>query len=145
MKLIFELTTPERVVEKKEIDGLTISTMDGEVTILPGHMPLVSTLKPGMAILYLGQTQEFLALSGGFLEVQPEGRVIVLADTAERAVELDLQKVEEARKRARAVLENKRDMDDVAAAAAMAALEREIAREQTARKYRDLKHRPISN
>ncbi|MBU1028627.1 hypothetical protein KKE28_00275, partial [Patescibacteria group bacterium] len=59
--------------------------------------------------------------------------------------ELDLQKVEEARERARQALEEKRDIDEVAAAAAISALERELARERTARKYRDLKHRPIAN
>ena len=145
MKLTFELTTPERIVEKKEIDGLTIPTMEGELTILPGHVPLVSILKSGMATLYIGKEQEYLALSGGFLEVQPNGRIIVLADTAERAEELDLKKVEEARERARKALEEKRDMDDVASAAVTASLERELARERTARKYRDLKKRPIAN
>ncbi len=144
MKLTFELTTPERVVEKKEVDGVTVPTQEGEITVLPGHVPLVSNLKPGVATLHDGKNQEYISLSGGFLEVQPDGRVIILADTAERAEELDLEKIEAARERARKVLEEKRDMDEVAAAAAMVALEREIAREQTARKYRDLKRRPIS-
>ncbi|MFC1638960.1 ATP synthase F1 subunit epsilon [Patescibacteria group bacterium] len=143
MKLTFELTTPERIVEKKEVDGITLPTQAGEITVLPGHIPLVSNLRPGMATLHDGKSQEYLALSGGFVEVQPGGRVIVLADTAERAEELDLEKVEEARERARKALEEKRDLDDVASAAMLASLERELAREQTARKYRDLKRRPI--
>ncbi len=143
-KLTFELTTPERIVERKEVDGVTLPTQEGEITVLPGHVPLVSNLKPGVATLHVGSEREYLAVSGGFIEVQPDGRLIVLADTAERAEELDIQKIEEARERARQALEEKRDMDDVAAAAAMAALEREIAREQTARKYRDLKKRPIA-
>ncbi|MBU1029276.1 F0F1 ATP synthase subunit epsilon, partial [Patescibacteria group bacterium] len=53
MKLIFELTTPERVVEKKEVDGITVPTQAGEITVLPGHIPLVSSLKPGMITLHL--------------------------------------------------------------------------------------------
>ncbi|MBU0624848.1 ATP synthase F1 subunit epsilon [Patescibacteria group bacterium] len=146
MNLIFELTTPERVVAKKEVVGITVPTQAGEITVLPGHIPLVSSLKPGMITLHLLEGQEeYLAVSGGFLEVQPTGRVILLADSAERAEELDLQKVEEARERARRALEEKRDIDEVAATAAISALERELARERTARKYRDLKHRPISN
>jgi F-type H+-transporting ATPase subunit epsilon len=144
MKLTFELTTPERVVEKKQVDGVTIPTEAGEITVLPGHVPLVSSLRPGVCTLHIGKEREYLSVSGGFIEVQPDGRLIVLADTAERAEELDLEKIEAARERARKVLEEKRDMDDVAAAAAFAALEREIAREQTARKYRDLKKRPIA-
>lgn len=141
-KLTFELTTPERIVEKKEVDGVTLPTQEGEITVLPGHIPLVSNLRPGVVTLHIGAEREYLAASGGFIEVQPDGRLIVLADTAERAEELDMEKIEEARERARKALEEKRDMDDVASAAAIAALEREIAREQTARKYRDLKRRP---
>jgi F-type H+-transporting ATPase subunit epsilon len=145
MKLTFELTTPERIVEKKEVDGVTLPTQEGEITVLPGHVPLVSNLKPGVVTLHEGKEQEYLAVSGGFIEVQPGGRLIVLADTAERAEELDMEKIEAAREQARKALEEKRDMDDVAATAMLASLEREIAREHTARKYRDLKKRPISN
>jgi F-type H+-transporting ATPase subunit epsilon len=144
MKLIFELTTPERVVEKKEITGITIPTQAGEITVLPGHIPLVSNLQSGMITLHTEHGQEYLAISGGFLEVQPNGRIIILADTAEHAEELDLQKVAEAREQARKFLEEKRDLDEVASAAAVAALERELAREKTVRKYRDLKRRPAS-
>lgn len=143
-RLTFELTTPERIVESKEVDGATLPTQEGEITVLPGHIPLVANLRPGVVTLHIGGGREYLAVSGGFIEVQPDGRLIVLSDTAERAEELDMRKIEEARERARKALEEKRDMDDVAAAAAVAALEREIAREQTARKYRDLKKRPIA-
>ncbi|MEA3249460.1 MAG: ATP synthase F1 subunit epsilon [Patescibacteria group bacterium] len=142
MKLTFELTTPERIVEKKEVDGVTLPTQEGEITVLPGHIPLVSNLRPGVVTLHEGKEQEYLAVSGGFIEVQPDGRLIVLADTAERAEELDMEKIEAAREEARKALEEKRGMDDVAATAMLASLEREIAREQTARKYRDLKRRP---
>lgn len=144
MKLTFELTTPERVVEKKEIDGVTLPTQSGEITVLPGHVPLVSNLAIGMATLYAGKEKEFLALAGGFIEVQPDGRVIVLADSADRAEELDLAKVEEARERARQALEEKRDLDQVSYATAVASLEKEMARYRTAIKHRDLKKRPIS-
>jgi len=143
-KLTFELTTPERIVEKKEIDGATLPTQEGEITVLPGHIPLVGNLKPGVVTLQVGDEREYLAVSGGFIEVQSDGRLIVLADTAERAEELDMEKIEEARERARKALEEKRDLDDVASAAAIAALERELARERTARKYRDLKKRPVA-
>jgi len=143
-KLTFELTTPERIVEKKEVDGATLPTQEGEITVLPGHIPLVGNLRPGVVTLHVGEEREYLAVSGGFIEVQPDGRLIVLADTAERAEELDMEKIEEARERARKALEEKRDMDDVAAAAAISALERELARERTARKYRDLKKRPVA-
>ncbi|MFH2062994.1 MAG: ATP synthase F1 subunit epsilon [bacterium] len=140
----FELTTPERVVEDREVSGVTLPTREGEITVLPGHIPLVATLQSGMITLRSDAGEEYLAVSGGFVEVQSGGQVLVLADSADRAEELDLAKVEEARKRARQVLEEKRDLDDVSGAAAMAALERELARERVVRKYRDLKRRPIS-
>ncbi|HCC22193.1 ATP synthase F1 subunit epsilon [Candidatus Uhrbacteria bacterium RIFOXYC2_FULL_47_19] len=143
-QLKFELTTPERVVEDRPAESVTLPTQEGEITVLPGHIPLVATLKSGMITLRHGTEETFLAVSGGFVEIRPDGRVIILADTADRAEELDLEKVEEARERARLALEEKRGLDEVSSAAAFAALERELARERTVKRYRDLKKRPIS-
>lgn len=134
--LTFELTTPERVVLKQEYDGATIPTQEGEITVLPGHIPLVANLAPGMITVRKGAEEAYLAVSGGFVEVQPGSRIIVLADTAERAEELDLDKVEAARMRAEKLLTEKRHADDVSSAAAMAALERELARVRVAMKHR---------
>lgn len=141
MKLKFELTTPERVVLKDEFDSATIPTQDGEITVLPGHIPLVANLAPGMMTVRKNGDEAFLAVSGGFLEVQPGGTVIILADTAERAEELDLKAVEEARERAAKLLTEKRHADDVSSAAAVAALERELARIKVARRHRS-RHTP---
>lgn len=135
-RIRFELTTPERVVVKEAVDGATLPTREGEITVLPGHIPLIAALVPGMVTLYKKAEEEYLAVSGGFIEVQPGDSLIVLADTAERAEELDLQKVEEARARAAALLTEKRHADDVAGAAAIAALERELARIRVAKKRR---------
>ncbi|MBI4458000.1 ATP synthase F1 subunit epsilon [Candidatus Uhrbacteria bacterium] len=132
----FELTTPERIVLKEEADGLTVPTRAGEITVLPGHIPLVSELAPGMITVHKGGQESYLAVSGGFLEVQPGSRVIILADSAERAEELDLKKVEEARERAQKLLEEKRQAADVSSAAAVASLERELARLRVIRKHR---------
>ena len=136
MKLTLELTTPERIVTKEVCDSATIPTAEGEITVLPGHVPLVGTLAPGMITLRHGAEESFLAVSGGFVEVMPDGRVVVLADTAERAEELDLDKVEEARERARVLLSEGRRADDVATVAAAAALERELARVRVAKHHR---------
>ncbi len=133
-KIKFELTTPERMVFKEEIDQVTLPTREGEITVLPHHIPLVAVLVPGMATLVKNGTEQYVAVSGGFIEVQPGSRVIVLADTAERAEELDIKKIEEARERARVLLEEKRHVDTESFAAAAAALERELARLKVARK-----------
>jgi F-type H+-transporting ATPase subunit epsilon len=132
----FELTTPERIVLKDDFASVTIPTREGEITVLPDHAPLVALLAPGAVTVRKGDQEAYLAVSGGFIEVQPGSRLIVLADTAERAEELDEKKVEEARERARALLDERRRIDDVSAAAAMAALERELARIKVVRKRR---------
>lgn len=137
--LTIELTTPERVVFKEPADSLTVPTQDGEITVLPGHRPLVANLLPGMMTVRAKDEESYLAVSGGFIEVQPGGRILILADTAERAEELDLEKVEAARELARTLLTEKRNINEVAAAGAAAALERELARFKVARKYRSRK------
>ncbi len=135
MKMIsLELTTPERIVFKIEADEVTLPTKEGEITVLPGHVPLVAVLVPGMMTVRAGGEESYVAVSGGFIEVQPGSRVIVLADTAERAEELDLKKVEEARVKAQKALLEQRGADDVASAAMMAELNREMARLKVARR-----------
>lgn len=132
----FELTTPERIVVAEEIDGITLPTQTGEITVLKDHVPLVANLVPGMVIVYKDGKEEYLAISGGFVEIQPGNKVIVLADTAERAEELDMEKVEEARARAAKLLEKKRHAVGVSNAAMRAALNREMARLKVVKKYR---------
>ncbi|HTK04622.1 MAG TPA: F0F1 ATP synthase subunit epsilon [Candidatus Eisenbacteria bacterium] len=140
--LRFELITPERVVLKEEFDAATVPTREGEITVLPGHVPLVASLAPGMITVSRGGNESYLAVSGGFIEVQPDSRVVILADTAERAEELDLDKVEAARQRAETLISEKRHVDDFSSAAAVAALERELARLRVAKKHRSGRRQP---
>ncbi len=141
-KISFELTTPERNVLRREISGVTIPTSEGEITVLADHIPLVTNLAPGMLTVFDGQNEEYLAVSGGFVEVQPGNRIIILADSADRAEELDLQKVEEARERAHKLLTEKRNATEVASAGVFAALERELARTKVARRHRERRGLP---
>jgi len=139
--LTLELTTPERVVLKESYDAATIPTQEGEITVLPNHIPLVANLVPGMITVRRGNTESYLSVSGGFVEVRPDDggkgtKIVLLADTAERAEELDLDKIEAAREKAEKLLTEKRHADDVSQAAAVAALERELARSRVARKHR---------
>ncbi len=139
-KLSFELTTPERLVLKEEYDAVTIPTQEGEITVLPGHVPLVANLASGVITVIEKDTEWSIAVSGGFFEVQPGSKVIVLADTAERAEELDYKSVQEARDRAAELLAGKRHADQVATAAAAALLAREMARLKVVEKYRRTRH-----
>ncbi|MBI4438031.1 ATP synthase F1 subunit epsilon [Candidatus Uhrbacteria bacterium] len=140
-KLHLSIVTPERVVFEDEVDYVSAMTQMGEVTILPGHVPLVANLQAGELRLKKNGDESLLVASTGFLQVQSGNTIVILADTAERAEELELEKIEEARDRARKLLEEKRHVDDVAFADAAAMLERELARHRVAtkrKKYRDV-------
>lgn len=135
----FEIATPERVVLKRQARQILVPTEEGEITILPEHTPLVSILKPGVieAILEDDST-EIMSVSGGFVEVL-KSKVVILADSAERAEELDEEKVEEARKKAQASKEKAESEDDVEFTEIAVKLERELARLRAVKKWRSLK------
>ena len=139
--LKFELVTPERVVFRTEIDQVTLPTKEGEITVLPNHVALVAKLVPGVAHLKRGTEEEDVAVSGGFIQVG-ENRIRVLADTAERGIELELEAIEKAKERAEAVMKETVRSDDTAFAAAAAALERELARYKVAKKAHAAKRAP---
>jgi F-type H+-transporting ATPase subunit epsilon len=132
--ITLKIVTPERVVYEDTVDSVTLPTTAGEITIMKDHIPLVSTLRAGEVITRAGKEETLLAVSTGFIEVRPGNEVIILADTAERAEELDLKTIEEARERARAILTEKRHEDEEAFAHAAAAMERELARYRVASK-----------
>ena len=66
-KIKLQLTTPERKVFEDEVDQITLPTKDGEITVLPHHIPLVSILVPGMATIIKDGVESYLAVSGGFI------------------------------------------------------------------------------
>lgn len=118
-----------------EISMLVATGVEGEVGILPGHIPYITLLKPGaMNIKTANGTDEVVYISGGVLEVQPHV-VTVLADTAVRAHDLDEAKILEARREAEQLLQNQQQ--DINTTAAMAALAESVAQLQTLQKYRN--------
>ncbi|MEY3989575.1 MAG: hypothetical protein RI985_656 [Chloroflexota bacterium] len=99
MPLHLEIVTAERLVLSDDVDQVNAPTKDGRVGILPRHMPLLTVLTEGeLSIIKGGQRSEF-AVYGGFMEVLPD-RVTILADACDRSDEIDLERAEEARKRA---------------------------------------------
>jgi F-type H+-transporting ATPase subunit epsilon len=133
-KIKFKIVTPERTVFENEIDQATLPTQDGEITVLPNHIPLISALKPGDLMIKKDGEEIDLAVSGGIVEVQ-NNEITILADTAERAEEIDLARAEEARKQAEDLKKEAVRMDDTEYAAAAAFLERNLARIKVARKH----------
>ena len=99
LRIKFKIVTPERTVCEQEIDQATLPVTDGEVTILPNHQSYIASLKAGEIILKNEKENIHMAVSGGFIEFD-KNNLVILADTAERAEEIDLSRAEEARKRA---------------------------------------------
>ena len=131
-KLNFEITTPEKVVFSEKVDEVVLPTPQGEVGILPNHIPLVSLLSPGELRIKMGDEITYMAVSDGFIEVRPD-KVVVLADTAERADEIDERRAEEARQKAIELTKEKR-ADAREFAAITAKMEKELARLRVAKK-----------
>ena len=121
-----EIVTAERVVYSEDVDMVIAPGVEGQLGILPHHTPLMTTLQAGELRVKRGGEEVSLAISGGFLEVRPD-RVVVLADAAERAEEIDIARAEEARHRAQEQLAVRRlpGIDEVQAEAA---LHRSLAR-----------------
>jgi len=139
MNIKFKIVTPEKVVLEKEISQATIPTVDGEITILPNHRSYIAGLKAGEIIAKCIENKDkdcAMAVSGGFIEFA-NNKLVVLADTAERAEELDLERAEEAKKKAEA-LKNQKFTDENQYAMVAAQLEKEMARIKVARKWRKL-------
>jgi F-type H+-transporting ATPase subunit epsilon len=137
-KITFEITTPERVVFKDEVDQVTLPTKMGQITILPDHIPLVASLVAGELIVKKEKEIIPMSISGGFVEVRPQSKVVILADTAERLEEIDEKRAEEARQRAAELLQQKR-VDAEEYASLSAKLQKELARLKVARKHRHLR------
>ena len=143
-QLHFEITTPERVVYSDEVDGVTLPTSTGEITVLANHVPLVSQLVPGEVIIKKGNETKHLAVSGGFIEVRKGNRVIVLADTAEHAEEIDVAKAEEARERARKLIGKElKDAEKFAQASAL--MEKSMVRLKVAKRARHRGHHGVGS
>jgi len=99
MPIPLRVVSVERSLFEGDVDFIVANGADGELGILPRHAALMTSLKPGPLKITQGDKETLLFVGGGFLEVLPD-RVTVLADTAERADEISIEKAEEARRRA---------------------------------------------
>ena len=120
-----DIVTAEGVVYSDEVDVVVAPGIEGQLGILPHHAPLMTTLHAGELRVRKGEEEFSLVMSGGFLEVRPD-RIIVLADTAERAEEIDIARAEEAKRRAEEKLAS--HTPEVDTARVEAALRRSLAR-----------------
>jgi F-type H+-transporting ATPase subunit epsilon len=130
-----EVVTAERVVFDDRVDMVVAPGIAGQLGILPHHAPLMTALTFGELVIHRkDQDDEFIAIGGGFLEIGPD-HVTILADSAERADEIDEERAEAAQHRAQEVMAQKH-REDVDLARAEAALRRSLVRLKVARRKR---------
>lgn len=136
MPLTLEIVTPERQAYSDEVDAVFCPGTEGEFGVLPHHAPLLSTLGVGELRIRKGGDEEFFAIAGGFVQVRPD-KVVVMAELADLASEIDLAAAEEARKEAERALEQGFD-EPADLARARAAMERALLRIRVAeRRHRE--------
>jgi F-type H+-transporting ATPase subunit epsilon len=142
MPLHLEIVTPERLAYSDEVDSVQLPGSEGELGVLPHHAPLISTLGVGELRIRKGGSEESFAIVGGFLQVRPD-KVVVMAETADMASEIDLEKAQEARREAERALESGYH-EGADLSAARAALQQALLRIRVAeRRHREgPRHRP---
>jgi len=124
----FKIATMEGVVYSDLVREVTVPTQSGEIGILANHTPIVTLLKPGELKIFKDDHIVSMAVSQGFVEVRRGGEMVILADTADRAEDIDLEAAQAARERAEEALSRKDELSDVDFARFEAIMEREMAR-----------------
>lgn len=138
-KIKFEMVAAERLVYSDEVDVVVAPGIDGQLGILPHHTPLMTLLQPGELMVRKGTEEHSIFVSGGFLEVRGD-KVVLLADAAERAEEIDIARAEAAKRRAEErIAEYPAHLDH---ARAEAALLRSLMRLKIAEKSRKRRPQP---
>jgi len=118
MSILVDIVTPERRLLSEEVDMVTLPGIEGQMGILRGHVPLLTTLDIGEIILHKKNETRHIAVGGGVVEVRPD-KVTILAESAEHAEDIDMQRAEAARERARASLSDAGPRRDPSAVAAL--------------------------
>ncbi len=102
-KIKLEIVTPERIVVTEDVDEVVLPGIEGEFGVLPGHIPFLTALKVGVLTYKKEGVEENLAVSWGYVEVAHDS-VKVLAETAEKATEIDISRAKAAREAAEKIL-----------------------------------------
>lgn len=131
-----KITTPEGITYENDVFQVTIPTTSGEITILPNHIPLVSVLKTGELRVKDKVGEQVIAVAGGFIEMRGNNELIILADNAERAEHIDVERAETARKRAAEQMKQAKAGEDIDYARLQAVIDREMNRIKVGKKYK---------
>ncbi len=131
-KIRLEIVTPYGLVFSDEVDEVTASGSEGEFGVLPGHAPFLTTLKVGMLTYKKGSETRYFFVNWGYADVGPD-KVLILADSAEKSEDIDVERAKAAMKRAEERLKKAEEIDFHRAEAA---IERAVTRVQIAEKRR---------
>jgi len=129
-KLKLEIVTPYGLILSEDVDEVSCTGSEGDFGVLPGHVPFFTTLKIGMLSYKKGNSTKYVFVNWGYAEVGPE-RVMILADSAEKSEDIDVERAKAAMKRAEDRLRKAEEFDF---ARASSSLERAVARVQVAEK-----------
>ncbi len=144
-KLKLKIVTPERLVLEELVDQVSIPTTEGEITVLPDHIPLIVGLSSGDVVAMTEGEYVPMAISGGFLEVKKgedgHTEVAVLADFAEHVAEITDEAIEDAKAKAEELKKQMEDKEHVDFEHFEAELERSLTRVKIADKWRTKKYR----
>jgi F-type H+-transporting ATPase subunit epsilon len=131
MPIHCEIITQERKLYSEDVDIVVAPAAEGQMGILPQHAPMVVALAVGELRVRKGEDEEYFAIGGGVMEIRPD-KVIVLADSAERADQIDVDRAEAARQRAEQTMREGLPVDSAKRAALEAAIQRSIVRMKVA-------------
>ncbi|MFM9281931.1 F0F1 ATP synthase subunit epsilon [Paenibacillus jiagnxiensis] len=108
---LLEIVTPERQVYSEQVESLNVRGVEGELGILAGHIPMVTPLQIAPVSIKTSGRTEILAVNGGFVEIRKD-KVVILAESAERPSDIDVERAKAARERAEVRLQSKQDEYD---------------------------------
>ena len=144
MTFNFEIISPEKVVYKEEVDEVIAPTVSGQITILPNHVSLLTQVSPGEIIIKKNGKEQYMAVTGGFLEVA-NNNVSILADYAVRSEDIEVTKAIEAQKRAEKIIkESKEKISEKDFAIAQAQFLRSILELKVASRRRRITQMPTN-
>ena len=138
-KMGLKIVTPEKVIYDSEVESVSFPTVQGEITVLPNHVPIISAIQPGELKIRKDGNIEYFSVTRGVLEVDGKS-MMLLTDAAERAEEIDEKRAEESKEKARKLMTEKRQ-DAEGYTEAVAYFERALSRLKVSRKNRRGGHR----
>lgn len=136
-----KVATPQGLILSEEsVEKMTLPTVNGPITILPDHVSLITLLESGEVQIHIGNTIQELAVSKGIIEISSTDKetiVNVMADTAERAEDIDVDRAEEARKKALEYMQKQEEFAEQDFSMLQAKIEKELSRVNVGKKYKN--------